>query len=312
MCNGPTYGRPREFHRLRRDVGYISTVQGPWAARGAGSTLAAMALPSPSADATCVVTGASSGIGAELARLLAGRGLGVTLVARREARLRDLADELRAGTGVRAEVIAADLADEAERASIATELTARGLTVDVLVNNAGFSTMGPVHRSDPAREVAMVRTDVEAVVQLCSTFVPGMVERGRGAVLNVASTAAFQPLPGQAGYSASKAFVLAYTRAMAAELRGSGVVATALCPGPVDTEFAEAAGLGDEQAGDALPRFMWVPAPDVAAAGIEGIERGRSVVIPGVANRVGAMLAHLAPRRALLPLLARQHPALKR
>lgn len=235
----------------------------------------------------------------------------MTLVARREDRLRDLADELQGSTGVRAEVIAADLTDEGARGAIAATLAERGLTVDVLVNNAGFSTMGPVHRSDPAREVAMVRTDVEAVSHLCSTFVPGMVERGRGAVLNVASTAAFQPLPGQAGYSAAKAFVLAYTRAMAAELRGTGVTATALCPGPVETEFAEAAGLDGEQAGNALPSFMWVAAPDVAAAGIDGLDKGRTVVIPGAANRMGATLAHLAPRRLLLPVLARQHPALK-
>lgn len=270
-----------------------------------------MAIPAPSSDTTCVVTGASSGIGAELARLLAARGHGVTLVARREARLQELARELSSSAGVRAEVIAADLTDEAARSAISAQLAERGLTVDVLVNNAGFSTIGAVHQSDPAREVAMIRTDVEAVAHLCSTFLPGMVERGRGAVLNVASTAAFQPLPGQAGYSAAKAFVLAYTRAMGAELRGTGVTATALCPGPVETEFAEAAGFDDDQAGDALPSFMWVSAADVAAAGIDGLEKGRTVVIPGAANRVGAALAHLTPRKVLLPLLARQHPALK-
>ena len=270
-----------------------------------------MALPQPSPTGTCVVTGASSGIGVELARLLAARGRGVTLVARREDRLRTLADELSAATGVRTEVIAADLSDADARRTVASELEARELTVDVLVNNAGFSTMGAVHRSDPGREVSMVRTNVEAVVDLCSTFVPGMVARGAGAVLNVASTAAFQPIPGQAGYAASKAFVLSYTRALAQELRGTGVSATALCPGPVETEFAEAAGLGDEQAGDALPRFMWVSASDVAAAAVEGLEKGRAVVIPGAANRATATLAHLTPRALLLPILARQHPALK-
>jgi short-subunit dehydrogenase len=191
------------------------------------------------------------------------------------------------------------------------EVGRRGLVVDVLVNNAGFSTMGPVHRSDPAREVAMLRTDVEAVVDLCSRLVPGMVERGAGAVLNVASTAAFQPLPGQAGYSASKAFVLAYTQALAAELAGTGVSATALCPGPVETGFAEAAGIGDEEAAKAMPRFMWVPATDVAAAAVEGMAKGRTVVIPGAANVVTAVGGHLMPKKLLLPLLARQHPALR-
>ena len=271
-----------------------------------------MALPAPSSNGTCVVTGASSGIGVELARQLAGRGLGVTLVASREDRLRALADELVAAYGIRAEVIAADLTDEGSRARIATELADRGLTVDVLVNNAGFSTMGPVAESDPLREMAMIRTDVEAVVHLCSVFLPGMVERARGAILNVASTAAFQPLPGQAGYGASKAFVLSYSRGIRAELSHTPVTVTALCPGPVETGFATAAGITDEQAGAALPGFMWVSAVDVAKAGIEGLERGRAVVIPGAANKVSAASGYLTPRRVLLPILAKQHPALRK
>jgi short-subunit dehydrogenase len=270
-----------------------------------------MALPPPAPDRTCVVTGASSGIGTELARELARRGLGVTLVARREDRLKLVADELAAEHGVRAEVIAADLTDEPSRGAIATTLAERGLAVDVLVNNAGFSTMGPAHRSDPAREVAMVRTDVEAVVHLCSTFLPGMVERGQGAVLNVASTAAFQPLPGQAGYSACKAFVLTYSEAARTELRGTGVTVTVLCPGPVETGFAEASGLTDEEAASSLPKFMWVSAPDVAKAAVDGMAHDRMVVIPGIGNKVGAFTAYFTPRRILLPILARQHPSLK-
>lgn len=269
-----------------------------------------MALPSPAPDRTCIVTGASSGIGERIARQLAGRGLGVTLVARREDRLRALADEL-GGTGVRAEVVAADLADDASRRRLADTVTERGLTVDVLVNNAGFSTTGPVHRSDPDREVTMLRTDVEAVAHLCSLFLPGMVERRRGAVLNVASTAAFQPLPGQAGYAAAKAFVLAYSQAVRGELTGTGVTMTVLCPGPVETEFAEAAGFSGDDAESSLPRFMWVPADDVAKQAVDGMAAGKWVVIPGAANRVGATAAHLVPRRLLVPLLAKQHPALK-
>ena len=212
---------------------------------------------------------------------------------------------------MRTEVIAADLTDEASRASIATQVTDRGLTVDILVNNAGLSTTGPVHHSTPGSEMAMIRTDVEAVVHLCSLFLPGMVERGRGAVLNVASTAAFQPLPGQAGYGASKAFVLSYSQATRAELKGSGVTMTVLCPGPVETEFADVAGFTDEQTSNALPKFMWLSAHDVAETAIDGLDKGRGVVIPGAGNRVGAVVAHLTPRRLLLPLLARQHPALK-
>ncbi|MCU1454882.1 MAG: ydfG 2, partial [Acidimicrobiales bacterium] len=166
-----------------------------------------MTLPAPAADRTCLVTGASSGIGAELACQLAARGLGVTLVARRAEKLEELADELRAAhPGVRVEVVAADLADRDARTGLLDEVAGRGLSVDVLVNNAGLSTVGAVHRSDPEREVNMIEVDVVAVADLCSRFVPGMVARGRGAVLNVASTAAFQPLPGQAGYGGCKAF----------------------------------------------------------------------------------------------------------
>jgi short-subunit dehydrogenase len=270
-----------------------------------------MSLPVPGPDRTALVTGASSGIGVELARQLAGRGHGVTLVARREDKLRALADELAASSGVRTEVIAADLTDPASRDGVVRELAARGLEVDVLVNNAGFSTMGPVYRSDPEREVAMVRTDVEAVVHLCSALTPGMVARGRGAVLNVASTAAFQPIPGQAGYAASKAFVLSYSRAIGQELKGTGVTVTTLCPGPVETGFAEAAGLGDEAAGEAMPKFMWVSAAAVAKAAVDALDKGRPVVIPGTANRALASVSHHSPRRLLLTVLARQHPALK-
>jgi short-subunit dehydrogenase len=270
-----------------------------------------MPLPSPKENTTAVVTGASSGIGAEIARQLARRGHGVTLVARREDRLKTLADELVIGYKIRSEVIAADLADADSRAAIPERIEARGLTVDILVNNAGLTTMGPVQRADRAAELAMVRTDVEAVVDLCTLFVAGMVTRHRGAILNTASTAAFQPLPGQAGYGASKAFVLSYGRALGAELRGTGVTVTTLCPGPVQTGFAESAGMTDTEASEALPKFMWVPAADVAKAAVDGLAAGRPVVIPGAANRATAALAHLAPKAMILPMMAQRHPALK-
>jgi len=270
-----------------------------------------MALPRPSPSTTALVTGASSGIGADLARELAKRGHGVTLLARREAKLTALADELHDAHGVRTEVVSLDLTDASARAGLSSTLSQRGLTVDVLVNNAGFSTTGPVHRSDRERELAMVRTDVEAVVDLCTMFLPGMVERGRGAVLNVASTAAFQPLPGQAAYGASKAFVLSYSRSVVAELRGTGVTLTALCPGPVKTEFAESAGFTKEEAESSLPRFMWLPAAEVARIAVAGLDQGRAVVVPGVGNQVGVGVARLVPQQILAGFLARQHPALK-
>ena len=211
-----------------------------------------MALPAPKENTTAIVTGASSGIGAEIARELARRGHGLTLVARREDRLRTLADELVQAHAVRTEVIAADLTDADARGTLPVRLADLGLTPDILVNNAGFTTMGPVHKADRAAELAMIRTDVEAVVDLCTLFVAGMVTRHRGAVLNTASTAAFQPLPGQAGYGASKAFVLSYGRALGAELRGTGVTVTTLCPGPVETGFAGVGG-DDRCRGERVP-----------------------------------------------------------
>lgn len=266
-----------------------------------------MSLPTPGPDRTAVVTGASSGIGAEIARCLSSRGHHVTLVARSADRLEALAAELTSG----AEVLTADLADRAVRGALADRVSATGRDVDVLVNNAGFSTMGPVSGSDPEAEMGMIEVDVVAVADLCSRLLPGMVQRGRGAVLNVASTAAFQPLPGQAAYGAGKAFVLSYTQSLAGELKGSGVTATALCPGPVDTGFGERAGFSKEDAQAALPGFMWVSAADVARAGVEGMDKGRMVVIPGSANRVAAAFAQVAPRSLLVPILVKGHPGLK-
>jgi short-subunit dehydrogenase len=269
-----------------------------------------MALPAPAPDRTAIVTGASSGIGAAIARDLAGRGHGVTLVARRADKLTELAEEL-AATGVRAEVLACDLSDRAARAELLGRVEALGLAADLLVNNAGLSTLGPVAASDPEAEVNMIEVDVVALADLTSRFLPGMVERGRGGILNVASTAAFQPLPGQAGYGACKAFVLSYTRSLGGELRGTGVAATALCPGPVDTGFGETAGFSKEDAEAALPSFMWETPEAVARCGIEALAKGRPVAIPGPANRAAAAFANLAPKQLLVPLLASRHPGLK-
>jgi short-subunit dehydrogenase len=269
-----------------------------------------MSLPTPSPRRTVVVTGASSGIGEELAREFARRGHGLVLVARREDRLRSLADDL-ADRGVRIEVAALDLSDAEDRATLPTMIDQWELEADVLVNNAGLSTTGPVHASTPEAELNMIEVDVVAVADLTTRLLPPMVQRGRGGILNVASTAAFQPMPGQTGYAACKAFVLSYTRGLAGELRGTGVSATALCPGPVHTEFGEVAGFDEEATTSAMPDFMWTEAADVARAGIEAFARGRQVVIPGAANRVTAAAATLTPKELLVPALARMHPALR-
>jgi uncharacterized protein len=261
-----------------------------------------MALPPPSPDSTCVVTGASSGIGAEAARELFRRGHRVTLVARREDRLRELAAEL----GDRADVHACDVTDPNARQGLADALAAQGTDVAVVVNNAGFGTSGPFAKADRARELDMVRTNIEAVVDFCALWVPAMVERGSGGVLNVASTASFQPLPMQAGYAATKAFVLSFTESLHAELKGSGVAVTALCPGPVRTEFVDVAQIpGAEQ----MPDMFWTSPEEVAKAGIKGLERGKRIVIPGTLNRAGALGGQHAPRSLVLRLSNRFHPA---
>ncbi|MET0457355.1 MAG: SDR family NAD(P)-dependent oxidoreductase [Mycobacterium sp.] len=265
-------------------------------------------LPAASSNGTVLVTGASSGIGEEIAREFHRRGRHVVLVARRAEKLQALA----AALGSAADVLAADLSSAEARAALPDRVAELGLVVDALVNNAGLSTSGPVAASDPGAELNLVEVDVAAVVDLCSRFLPGMVARGRGAVLNVASVGAFGPLPGQAAYGAAKAFVLSYTQALGQELAGTGVVASTLCPGPVKTEFGETAGISDADAEAALPKAMWVSADEVARAAVDGLAAGRAVIIPGAFNKVGAAAYKALPRRLLLPILARSHPALKK
>jgi uncharacterized protein len=265
-----------------------------------------MALPQPAPESTSLVTGASSGIGAELARSLARRGHGATLVARRTERLEALADELRSEHDVRVEVLSCDLGDATARERLLSDIADLGLTVEVLVNNAGFGSGGRFYELDRERELEMVRLNVEAVVDLCAHYVPGMVERARGAVLNVASTAAFQPLPRQATYGATKAFVLSFTDALHADLRGTGVAAAALCPGPVKTEFVESAGIGD--AAEGLPEMFWTEPDFVAEQGVRGLERGRRVIVPGRLNQAGALGGQHAPRSLLLRFANRVNP----
>jgi short-subunit dehydrogenase len=255
-----------------------------------------MAIPAPSPSTTCVVTGASSGIGSEFARQLAARGHGVFLVARREDRLRDLAAEIQSEHGVRAEFAAIDLGDPADRRNLPGLIARRELDVGVLVNNAGFTTVGDVHLN-PDRQLGMIHVNIEALVDLTNQWLPGMVDRGTGAVINVASTAAFQPIPVQATYAATKAFVLSFSEAVSAELKGTGVSMTALCPGPVATEFIEAGGFKSEKPG---PSFVYSTAQDVARAGIDGAYKGKRVVFPGLANRAQATLGQHSPRTLML------------
>ncbi|HEX8075971.1 MAG TPA: SDR family oxidoreductase [Thermoleophilaceae bacterium] len=264
-----------------------------------------MALPPPSESSTCLVTGSSAGIGVEIARKLAARGHGVTLVARRKERLVKLARELSEQHGVRAETVACDLASAAARHRMISTVENRGLQVDVLVNNAGFGSAGRFQRLDQEAELQMVRTNVEAVVDLCGAYVPQMTERGCGAVLNVASVAAYQPIPRQATYAATKAFVLSFTEALHTDLRGTGVSATALCPGPTKTEFGDAAGIPDELF--EIPGLVY-SAEQMADAGVTAMDKGRRAVVPGPTNAVGAVSGRMLPRKLVLELVDRFYP----
>jgi uncharacterized protein len=260
-----------------------------------------MSLPDPSPDTAALVTGASAGIGAAIARELAARGHGLVLVARRKDKLDALAREL-AG----AEALGCDLGKAASRQRLPARIESLGLEVSVLVNNAGFATGGAFHESDPARELDQVHVLVEAVVALSSAFLPAMVRRGRGAVLNVASTAGMQPLPYSAGYSAAKAYVLTFSEALHQELHGSGVTVTVLAPGPVSTEFWDVAGweVGSGQSFEnAVPRPAWVTAQEAASAGVKGLEAGRRVVIPGLPIRAAMLATQYLPHAVKLPAI---------
>lgn len=259
-----------------------------------------MSLPQPAADATILITGASSGIGEELAHQLAAKGHNVVLVARRVDRLRALADDLQRRHGIRADVLPADLGDPAARERLVTEIDGLDLSLSAVINNAGFGGSGFFARSDQETEREMVRVNVDALHHLTGAFVPGLVERGEGAVLNVASLAASQPLPLFATYAATKAFVLSFSEALHAELSGTGVSVTALCPGPVPTEFGERAGMGDVE--ETLPSLATVPVEQVAREAIEGMERGRRTVTPGILMKGASLAGRYTPRAILLPL----------
>jgi short-subunit dehydrogenase len=265
-----------------------------------------MSLPAPSSTTTAVVTGASSGIGADFARELADRGYGVTLVARREDRLQQLAAEL--ATKVRVEVIACDVADARQRAALFDTVAERGLQIDILVNNAGIGTVGPVINTDIDAEIAQVRVNVEAVIDLTTRAVHQMVPRGRGAILNVGSGSGFMPTPGQAGYAGTKAFTYIYGEGLRGELAGTGVTIATLAPGPVRTEFLAAAGAEDSF--DDMPKFMYVDSRAVARIGVEAIDKDHGTVVPGWPTRVLTSIARIVPNRILVPILARRLPGL--
>jgi short-subunit dehydrogenase len=250
-----------------------------------------------------LITGASAGIGAELARVFARRGHTLVLTARRQDRLSALADEIAAAGGSKPLVLALDLAEPGAAARIGETLAANALEPQYIVNNAGFGLVGRAATLPLNEQLGMIDLNVRALTDLSLSFVDSL-ERHRGGILNVASVAGFLPGPGSAVYYASKAFVLSLTEALHQELKPRGIGVSCLCPGPVATEFQARAGI--DEAAPAWP--LGVPAARVAEAGYRGLMRGQRVVLPGVANRLVATLAaRLTPRRILLAQLdARQ------
>lgn len=252
-------------------------------------------------DRWAVVTGASSGFGRGLAARLADRGMSLVLTGRDEDGLDEAAHEIRSAAPVKVETVAADLSTSSGVSALLDHVGDR--PIEVLVNNAGFGTYGPFDEADPDREDDEVAVDVSAVVTLARAFLPGMLARRGGGILNVASTIAFQPAPYQAVYGASKAFVLSFSQALWAEARASGVAVTALCPGPTRTGFVDALG-SDAAADTAIYRRLADPEP-VIEAGLRGLDKGRSVVIPGLRNKVLATVGRFMPRDWLTRLAGR-------
>jgi short-subunit dehydrogenase len=241
---------------------------------------------------TVLITGASSGIGAELARLFAADGSALILTARREDRLTELAQELKQRSRVEVQTVAADLSRPDAPSVLFDKLAGDGVSVDVLVNCAGFGARGAVADLSLERQREMLQVNVLALTELTRLFVAGMRDRGRGGILNVASTAAFQPGPYLSTYYASKAYVLHFTEGLAEELRGTPLKVTCLAPGPTHTEFAAESGLQTSL----LFKHGVMSARDVARAGYSGFRKGRVIVVPGFKNKALAFLVRLTPR----------------
>jgi len=234
-----------------------------------------------------LVTGASAGLGVEFARQLSKRGYRLVLAARRKDRLDALAKELG-----KARAASIDLSKKDSAARLLADLEANGETVDLLVNNAGFGLIGRFAELDAKRERQMIDLNIGTLTDLCRAVAPQMIARKSGAILNVASTAAFQPGPKMAVYFATKAFVLSLSEALHEELKPHGVKVSCLCPGPTRTEFGDVAGFG----GNGMFDKVAMNAPEVVKAGLDGIDKNKAVVIPGLINKAGALSGRFAPR----------------
>jgi short-subunit dehydrogenase len=251
---------------------------------------------------TALITGASGGIGEALARLLAASETNVVLLARSADKLSALAGELARAHGVQTHVMTRDLSDPASAGATCDELAARGLDVDILVNNAGFATYGRFTETSAIEEARMLQVNVVTLTMLTKRLLPLMVQRRRGRILNVASTAAFQPGPLMAVYYASKAYVLSFSEALSNETSGTGVTVTCLCPGPTETGFQDRAQMRESKLFSTLGVMS---AADVARAGYDGMIAGRAVVVPGLTNKLGVQVVRLSPRAAVRRVMRR-------
>lgn len=239
---------------------------------------------------SALITGASSGIGHAFATRLARDAYDLIVVARRRERLDELAKRLGEAHGVSVEVVVADLTQADELREVEQRIREQR-TLELLVNNAGFGTTGRFAELDPEREEREIRLNVIALVRLTRAALTGMIERGRGSVINVSSVVAFQPDPYNATYGATKAYVNAFTEALHEELRGSGVRVQALCPGATRTEFQEQAGVDASR----IPSFAWQHAEEVVEASLDGLRRGDLICVPGIANRILSSLSRATP-----------------
>ncbi len=250
---------------------------------------------------TALITGASGGIGLELALLFAEDGYDLVLVARSEAKLAALAGKLEGQYGISVRTVLRDLSQPEAPDDVHAGLARESVNVDVLVNNAGFGVRGPFGEMSLASALEMMQLNMIALTHLTGLFLKDMLGRGEGKILNVASTAGFQPGPFMAVYYATKAYVLSFSEALANELGGSGVTVTALCPGPTETGFAERAGLEESL----LFRGATMDAPAVARIGYRALMQGKALVIPGLRNRILAFSVRLAPRRVVAGITRR-------
>lgn len=250
---------------------------------------------------TVLITGASSGIGRELARCFAAEGSRLVLTARNTEALESLADELRRAHNLEASVLTADLSRPETPERIFKELQGRGITVDVLVNNAGFGAWGRFAELPLQRQLEMVQVNLTTLTHLTGLFLPGMVQRRRGGILNVGSVAGFVPGPGMAVYYATKAFVLSFTEALAEELAGTNVIATALCPGPTATNFGKVAQADKAR----MIRLARMTAEAVAVRGLRSFRRKQVVTVPGLQNRLLISFSRFAPRTAVRKIAAK-------